>query len=245
MLPDLVEPEEFTGSTVVVVDILRATTTIVQALASGAECIFPVADVEEARSVARRNGNGALLAGERGGIAVEGFDLGNSPAEFTKGRCTGRSIVFTTTNGTRAMLHARAAARILIGAFANFSAVCSELLGETADIHILCAGTEGRIALEDTVFAGSVVATLIDRQNLDLNDSARIAWDAFDGHGSSLASSLELSLGGRNLASVGLAADLPWAACVDRYGIVAEVSGEPPRVAITSHLVGEKLWRLG
>lgn len=242
-MPTLVEPDELGGSIAVVVDILRATTTIVQALAVGAEYVLPVADIDEARAVAKRDANGALLAGERGGLAIEGFDLGNSPAEFTNGRCTGRPIIFTTTNGTRALLHARSAARILIGAFVNYSAVCGELLSDSRDIHILCAGTEGCIALEDTVFAGSVVATLADREDFELNDSARIAWDAFEGHGSSLASSLELSCGGRNLAKVGLASDLPLAIRVDRYGIVAEASGEPPKITVSSHLAGERFWR--
>jgi 2-phosphosulfolactate phosphatase len=243
-VPALAPPEAFAGSIVVVVDVLRATTTVVHALAAGAREVAAAETVEEARALASRLPPGeALLAGERGGLRIEGFDLGNSPAEFTPARCEGKSIVLTTTNGTRAVRHARRARRVLLGAFVNFSAVCFELAEADGDVHVLCAGTDGAVALEDALFAGALAATLADRGGFVLDDAARIAWDAFEGHGSVLASAFELSAGGRNLAAVGLASDLFCAARIDRFGLVPEASGDPMRITVGAQHWGERALR--
>src|SRR4051812_42560200 len=103
LLPALVEPEALSGSTVVVIDVLRATTTIVHALAAQAVEVAPFRDVEDARRLANDLGNKAVLGGERGGVPIPGFDLGNSPAEYTSERVAGKTVIFTTTNGTRAL----------------------------------------------------------------------------------------------------------------------------------------------
>lgn len=244
LLPKLVDPRDLSGGVSVVVDILRATTSIVHALAAGAAEIIPVEDIAEARKLAGTMPPGqAILAGERGGLRIDGFDIGNSPSEFTAARCEARTIVFTTTNGTRAILHAKQANRILIGAFVNFSAICFDLVESDEDIDVVCAGTDGELSLEDTVFAGAVTATLADRGEFELNDGARIAWDAFEGHGSVLPSMLELSQGGRNLASVGLSADLRCAARIDCFGIVPHASSDPPRITIGALHCGARLPR--
>lgn len=243
-VPALVAPEALAGSIVVAVDVLRATTTIVHALAAGARDVTAAETVDEARELASKHPPGeALLAGERGGLRIDGFDLGNSPAEFTPARCEGKSIVLTTTNGTRAVRHARRAKRILVGAFVNFSAVCFELAEAEDDVHILCAGTDGSVALEDALMAGALAGSLADRGEFAFDDAARIAWDAFEGHGSVLASAFELSAGGRNLAAVGLAADLRWAARIDRFGVVPEASGEPTRITVGAQRWGERAMR--
>src|SRR5262245_17681938 len=98
LLPDLAEPAALAAKTVVVIDVLRATTTIVHALAAGAREVVPCLEVEEARQVAARLGKVAVLRGERGGVAIAGFDVGNSPAEYTRERVGGKTVVFTTTN---------------------------------------------------------------------------------------------------------------------------------------------------
>ena len=123
LVPTLVEPEQLCGRVAIVIDVLRATTTIIHALAAGAECVIPCLEVEEARQTARKIGPSALLGGERGGVRIDGFDFGNSPTEYVSEKIAGRTIVFSTTNGTRAMLHCRQAAQILIGAFVNRAAV--------------------------------------------------------------------------------------------------------------------------
>lgn len=159
-LPSLVTEEELAGKTVVVIDVLRASTTIAYALDAGAREIFPCEEIEEAQRIADGLPPGeVVLGGERGGLPIEGFDLGNSPREYTPEVVSGKSVVFTTTNGTRAMRHCRQAARVLIGSFANATAICEQLLTEN-EIHIVCAGTRGQYSRDDILMAGLLVERL-------------------------------------------------------------------------------------
>jgi 2-phosphosulfolactate phosphatase len=119
-LPALVAPEELAAGDAVMIDVLRASTTITQALVSGATAVIPRAEVEEARKTAGELPAGtAVLGGERGGLPIQGFDVGNSPSEYTPAAVRGKSVVFTTTNGTLALVQCRAAARVLVGSFVN------------------------------------------------------------------------------------------------------------------------------
>jgi 2-phosphosulfolactate phosphatase len=159
-LPDLTSPEELAGGVVVVIDVLRASTTICHALAAGARAVIPCLEVEEARQLAAQFPPGeAVLGGERKGLRIEGFDLGNSPSEYTPATVGGKTVIFTTTNGTRAMTQCRGAARVLIGTFVNLSAVYWEIsqartCGEP--VHLLCAGTRRQLTAEDVLFAGAL-----------------------------------------------------------------------------------------
>jgi 2-phosphosulfolactate phosphatase len=227
LLPVLVEPAELTGKTVVVIDVLRATTTIVQALASGAEQVVPCLEVEEAQRLAAETGSQAVLGGERGGRQIPGFDLGNSPAEYSRERVGGKTVVFTTTNGTRAMLRCKAAQRVLIGAFVNFSAVCRELAGGEP-IALVCAGTDGHVTREDTLLAGAIVDDLVRSQKSRLNDQADIAADAWRTAvrfmtDRPLGLMLRDSRGGRNLIDIGQEHDIDLAAQIDKFDIVPEL----------------------
>src|SRR5215471_16709675 len=125
LTPRLVEPRALKGADAVVIDVLRATTTIIHALAAGCDAVHPCAEIDEAKALAatlpKRKG---LLAGERAGEPIADFDLGNSPREFTAKKCKGKTLVFTTTNGTQAIIRAVEAERLLIAGFVNFSAVC-------------------------------------------------------------------------------------------------------------------------
>src|SRR5262249_27670578 len=155
LLPELAPPERLRQAVAVVVDVLRATTSILHAVAAGCPAVLPCAEVEEARALSDSMRAGrVLLAGERGGLPVPGFDLGNSPRRFTPRACRGVTLVLTTTNGTRALLRCSPAARTLIAAFVNYSAVCEQLRHETRPVHIVCAGTDGNVTLEDTLLAG-------------------------------------------------------------------------------------------
>lgn len=234
LLPAAVTPEDMAGGLVVVIDVLRATTTMVTAFAAGAKEIYPALTVDEARLLAAQLNQSeageeqpCILTGERKGVLIPGFNCGNSPSEFTPEVCYGRRLVCTTTNGTVAMHHARLAARMLIGAFVNFSAICEELRTSDLPIHLLCAGTDGGVALEDVMFAGAVVDFLVHRGPSDLDDGARIAWDTYEQHGKVLVSALELSGNGRHLLDLGLDGDIKDAAAVDRYGLIPEVTGDP------------------
>jgi 2-phosphosulfolactate phosphatase len=217
----------------VVVDVLRASTTMIQALAAGCGSIRPVAEVHEARELAASLSAGqVLLAGERGGQPIAGFDCGNSPGEFTAERCGGKIVVFTTGNGTRALLHASAAERVLIGAFVNLRAVCEQLKRETRPIHVVCAGESGRVALEDTLFAGAVVDFLCDGGRAPGNDGALVARDCFEQRRRALEESLALGAGGAHLRELGYHDDIRAAARVDAFALVPELRRNPLRVEV-------------
>jgi len=227
LLPGLATPDDFVGSTVVVADILRATTTIVHALAAGATAVIPVLEVEEAEKM-RFVLNQAVTGGERGGRKIPGFDLGNSPEEYTSASVGGKTVIFTTTNGTRAMQMCRQAERVLLGSFANFSAVCRELQ-KCRRVDILCAGTDGQITREDVLFAGAVIDDLGKLNRLDRNDQADIAADAWRSAARDLAGPkplaeyLRASQGGRNLIEIGHERDIEIAAHIDKFDLIAEL----------------------
>lgn len=146
---------------VLVVDVLRASTTMIAALANGCRGILPVADVEEARRRARALGPGAaILAGERRGETIPGFVLGNSPLEVSAEHVRGRTLVFTTSNGTRALLAARGAVAVGVAALINLGAAAAWAKSGGHDVTVLCAGERGKVSLEDHVCAGLLVARL-------------------------------------------------------------------------------------
>jgi 2-phosphosulfolactate phosphatase len=233
LLPELVPPGRLAGQLAVVIDVLRATTTAVHALAAGCICIRPCAEIDEARTLAGEMRAGrVLLGGERGGAPLPGFDLGNSPREYTGKLCRGCTLVLTTTNGTRALARAAEAERVLLAAFVNFSAVCEQLRQDVRPLHILCAGTEGEVALEDTLLAGALVDFLCDYFELRLNDSARLAWDCFEHHGCVLQGALEISRGGAILQRLGYDEDIRAAAQVDAFHLVPELRREPLRIEV-------------
>jgi len=243
LTPDRLTPELLAGSVAVVIDVLRATTTIIHALAAGCVAVWPIAEVEEARRIAdgMRAGR-VLLGGERNGMPPPGFDLGNSPSEYTCVRCKGTTLVLTTTNGTRALLRAAAAARTLIAGFVNYSAVCEQLAEETCPIDIVCAGYHGEAALEDALLAGALVEFLCEHQAVALNDAARLAWDCFEHHGRVLDGALEISAGGVHLRRLGYDEDIRAAARVDQFALVPEVRHDPLRVEIGAVGIVKSRW---
>ena len=158
-------PSEFadapvSGRTVLAVDVLRATSAAVAACEAGCRRVVPVPD--EAAAEALRDGAGVVLAGERGGHPIPGFDLGNSPDEFTRARVEGRTVVLTTTNGTAAMMRATTGAAAGLAALTNVTAAARWALEQGRDVTILCAGDNGAFSLEDAVCAGLLVARLSD-----------------------------------------------------------------------------------
>jgi 2-phosphosulfolactate phosphatase len=233
LVPQLVAPDELRDGVAVVIDVLRATTTMVYALAAGCACVRPCLEVEEVRQVAGELPAGrVLLGGERDGSPLPGFDLGNSPREYTSCVCRGMTVVMTTTNGTRALLHAAHADRVLLGAFVNYSAVCEQLRQELRPVHIVCAGSAGEVTLEDTLLAGAFVEYLCENFEVRLNDGARLAWDCFETHGRVLEGALEVSAGGARLRELGYDDDIRAAARVDQFALVPEVRRDPLRVEV-------------
>jgi 2-phosphosulfolactate phosphatase len=209
-------PAEFaeapvSGRTVLAVDVLRATTAAVAACEAGCRRVVPVPD--EAAAEALRDGAGVILAGERGGHAIPGFDLGNSPEEFTPARVEGRIVVLTTTNGTAAMLRATAGAAAGLAALTNVSATAGWARAERRDVTILCAGDNGAFSLEDAVCAGLLVARLADAAPAaELAGGAEAARALGRHYAGRLARLAEDSLWARRLAHQAREADL--AACL-------------------------------
>lgn len=243
LLPDLVAPERLRGSIAVVIDVLRSTTTMIHALSAGLKMILPAAEVEEARELAGglRVGRG-LLGGERGGEKLLDFDMGNSPREYTPEVCRGNTLVLTTSNGTRALLWAAEADRVLVAAFVNFSAVCEQLGRDERPIHFICAGMASEIAMEDALLAGAFVEFLCEVGPVRLNDGARLAWDCYEHHGACLLGALQISQGGVHLMGLGLEEDIHAAAQVDRFALVPELRRDPFRVEIGSVGFGKSHW---
>ena len=209
----LFSPAEYAGlqqrdlsqSVCVVFDILRATTTMLTALANGAEAIVPVSEIDEALSLKRDDGN-ILLAGERGGLRIRGeltggidFDFGNSPREFSPERVKGRRIAITTTNGTRALRACAHAAEVYIGAFLNLSKL-RDVLAKSGvpNVLVVCAGTAEEASLEDTLAAGAL-CELVD---FELRDSAQIALATYQRHKADLSAAFGLARNGRKLLSI-------------------------------------------
>ncbi|HYV34375.1 MAG TPA: 2-phosphosulfolactate phosphatase [Gemmataceae bacterium] len=244
LLPELVPRGRLAGGIAVVVDVLRATTTIVHALAAGCVAVRPCAEIDEAQTLAGSMRAGrVLLAGERGGQQLPGFDMGNSPCSFTPRSCCGCTLVLTTSNGTRALLKAAEADRALVAAFVNFSAVCEQLRQDVRPIHVLCAGTESEVALEDTLLAGALVDYLSQACEVELNDSARLAWDCFENHGRVLHGAIEVSRGGAILRRLGYDEDIKAACQIDRFHLVPELKRDPLRVEVGAVGIVQNHWQ--
>lgn len=222
-----VDTGTFAGATVVVIDVVRATTTIIEALANGARAIYPTSSTEEAVRIASSMGReDTLLCGERKGLKVEGFDLGNSPREFTRAAVAGKKLVMSTTNGTSALRIAQEGARILPCAFTNLGAV-ARAVTEDQHLIIVCAGREDSFAIDDALCAGHLIQRIKARVagSLDLNDAARAA-RALAQARKPTRRILALSAGGAALVEIGLGADLALCVDVDRHDIVAHMKDQ-------------------
>lgn len=226
----------------VVIDVLRASSVMVSALGAGASEIRTCRTIDEARQLADDLSPRPLLAGERGCRPIDGFDLGNSPAEYIPQRVAGRCVVLTTTNGTVAIEAAHAARQLVIASFLNLSAVVETVL--TAErVHLVCAGTDGYVTGEDVLLAGALIDRCERTETVtDLCDAsvlARQLWHSWFGHQpavpdpQSLSERLRWTQGGRNLARVGYDADLMRCAAIDSIGVVPQrISQSPSRFAL-------------
>ncbi|MBI4537663.1 MAG: 2-phosphosulfolactate phosphatase [candidate division NC10 bacterium] len=198
-----------------VVDVIRATTTIVTAFEHGCGSIRPVAGVDEARQ-ARAVSPAAILAGEQGGKRLPGFDMGNSPREFMAGRAAGRDVILNTSNGTKALRAIGAGRRVAIAAFLNRTAVADWLVRQATDALILCSGYEGIFSLEDAVCAGGVADRAAAQDPaLVLGDGAlacRLLWGRYR---SDLPGLLPNTGWGKHIVAIGLGADLEICARLD------------------------------
>jgi 2-phosphosulfolactate phosphatase len=210
------------GASAVMIDVVRASATIVTALARGARAVVPVATPAEAMARARGwPGGQVVLGGERGGAPPPGFECGNSPAEYTRERVAGRTVVFTTTNGTRALLALAGAKRVGIGGFVNARAAVRWLARAEGDALLVCAGESGRFCLEDAACAGLLVGRLQARwPDAPLSDAARAAALLWAHYRRDPGAVLEDAAWARVLAARGRGADLPLCTALDAFDVV-------------------------
>lgn len=206
---------------VVIVDVLRATTTIASALASGAKEVIPVDNVSTAARIAKGTGN-SLLGGERNGLKVEGFNLGNSPQEYTEEIVKDKSIVFSTTNGTTSILKAKYARNCILASFTNMSRVIEEIHSLKDDLMIICSGKSGDFCLEDAICAGKLITGLLTKNgSYEINDP-EIAVQSLALHflgerptEEKVLKALESSSSGKHLSELGLIADIEYSSKLD------------------------------
>ncbi len=216
------------GATAVVIDVIRATSTIVEALANGARAIYPTVSTEEAIRLANSLGrDDTLLCGERKGLKVEGFDLGNSPREFGGEQIRDKRLVMSTTNGTRAFVAAQGADEVLAASFLNLGSVVRRMTGSMDEAVLICAGKEDRFSLDDALCAGILLQELLEAHDAAdppvLNDASRAALQlarSFELHEELLRS----TAAGGALVEVGLGEDLALCAQRDRHDLVPEMS---------------------
>lgn len=220
--PGAVERAPMEGRAIVVVDVLRSSTTIAWALKNGGAKVIPVETVEEATRLAQTlDAKTRLLCGERDGRKVGGFDMGNSPRECTRERVEGKTLVFASTNASPLMAGVLAGHPQRVLGYVNLSAVADALWKEGADVAVVCAGRVGRFSLEDAACAGALARRLAGRAaGLALNDAAEIAAEYDRAHGADPEGILRRSEHGRYLIELGFEEDLPICAAVDQVPLV-------------------------
>ena len=217
-----VDPGEVGGSTAVVIDVLRATSSVVEALAAGARAVYPTVSSEEAIRLANSLGrDDTLLCGERKGLKIEGFDLGNSPAEFTTERVAGKRLVMSTTNGTRAFLAVEDADRVIAASLLNLSAAARAVSGAER-LVLVCSGRENRFSLDDALCAGLLLRVLEKEGELEPDDASRAVLALTHAHEPTADLLLETGAGVA-LVAVGLRDDVLYCASRDRHALVPEM----------------------
>jgi len=220
---------DLAGRGVVVIDALRATTTIIAALSSGARAVVPAASSEEAvKMTANLERDGFVLAGERRYLPIPGFALGNSPQDMTPEAVGGKTVYLATTNGTPALVAAQGADPVLVGAAVNFGSLAErarQVFQERGDLVIICAGREKQFALEDAYVAGRLVKAVKSRlRKLAMNDSASVAIGLTQRYRRWL-DAFTACEAGQQLKELDLESDVTFSAQDDRFTLVPTYSG--------------------
>lgn len=216
------QEEELRGKSAVIIDVLRASSSIVTAIHNGAKKIIPVEDMSDAVKIARTmDNNDYLLCGEKDGSKIEGYHHGNSPLEYTPEAVKDKTLIFNTTNGTKAIKKASLANRIYIGTFLNQKSILSALKEHDDEVVLICSGWRGRLALEDTMFAGSLIHKLCRGKLPDnTKDGAKVAFGLFEKFGDALEETIskcDHAIRLRNLVSE---EDIPFCCKVDKFDVL-------------------------
>ena len=221
LTPDLLHLHAVENTIVVVADVFRATSCMVTAFAYGVKTIVPIATIDECRQWQER---GYLAAAERNARRIEGFELDNSPFTYMNEQIRDANVAMTTTNGTLAITRSRSAVKVLVGSFLNLEAIVRYLKTERYDVMVLCAGWKGRVNLEDTLFAGALVARLKDSYAM-AEDSAIMAWRLYEQGKDNLAGYLSNSSHIKRLQRLGIQKDITYCLQHDLYDVVPVLRG--------------------
>lgn len=224
LTPALIPVYNVSDYIVVVIDIFRATSSICYGIENGAEAIIPVSEVEECAAY-RDKGLNYLIAAERDGKVVDGFDFGNSPFSYTAEKVEGKTVVLTTTNGTHALHLSRSAKKIVIGSFLNLTALCNWLKTQQENILLVCAGWKNNFNLEDTLFAGAVIEQL-KTSGYTLDDPAIAANDLFQIGKSDISKYLSKTSHGERLKKLGIEKDIEFCLQVDLTTAIPVLDGD-------------------
>lgn len=222
--PALLHLYNTNNTVVVIIDIFRATSTITAALHNGAKCVIPVASVPECIEIGKEL-PGSITAGERDGKVADGLQYGNSPLEYPSDFIRDKTLVLTTTNGTRLLHMVQGASSIVIGSFLNLSAVCDYLLEQQKNVLLGCASWKDRFNLEDTLFAGAVTDRV--QHAFDINcDSARAARHLYkSANGAPLIEFLRDSSHYKRLSACGLSHDMEYCSTPDLHPVLPYLHG--------------------
>src|SRR5690606_27071833 len=228
--PELIHLYDLKDKIVVVVDIFRATSTMITALANGVKAIIPVADLEACRAFKNRD---YIIAGERNGLPAEGFELGNSPLSYLDNAYAGKRIAVTTTNGTLAIEKSKkGSAEVLIGAFLNLQVTAHYLRAKENDVLIHCAGWKGRFNLEDSLYAGALTSALSNSHTFDC-DGALAMEALYEANKENLKAFLNQASHAKRLQNHNIEADIDFCLTSNQYDLVGKL--------VNDELVAERI----
>jgi 2-phosphosulfolactate phosphatase len=221
-------PHQVDGRAVVVFDVLRATTTMAYALNADAREVRIFDSLESAKDAAEQFVGPRILCGERRALRPPGFDLGNSPGEFTAARVAGKTLFMATTNGTKAIVAASGAEKLFVAALVNATSTAAALLATKLDVVLLCAGTDGEFAPEDMTAAGAVLNAMQSLSvELRLGEGTNLALEIFHQNRADLLAALRATQGGRNCIAAGLERDIEPASKLDLFDLIIGVHRNP------------------
>ncbi|MGA7305410.1 MAG: 2-phosphosulfolactate phosphatase [Rhodothermales bacterium] len=225
--PVTLSDQDLSGKLVVIIDVFRASSTIVTALGHGAREVLPASDYGTAGLLASKMGSDArVLGGERDGRPIDGYDLGNSPLEYTKQVVARKSVILITTNGTPALMGSRTARLLVVGCFLNADMVAKSIADNDLDTFLVCCGWKGRASLEDTVCAGLIVDRLFHSNLPDnLPDSVRMAHMLYNTYRDNLTGTLSHSTHADRLRAIGYEHDVEYCLQIDHVPVLPVFDG--------------------
>lgn len=226
--PQLLDERQLKDKNVVIIDVLRSSTTIATALQNGAREVIPMKNIDNVLKISSGlDAKVTLRGGERQGRMIEGFNLGNSPSEYSEAAVRGKSVIMLTTNGTPAMVNARNALNLFIAGFVNLSLVVAAVMELKSDFTIVCSGKENNFCIEDSICAGKIINRMVKESSIDvqLDDAAAAAVALDKAFGKNILKMLQNSDHGKYLQEIGFGADLKTCSRIDAIPVLPVLSG--------------------